>query len=366
LQDAATFVGVHFGVGLGKDAELVVLEGIETGVLGNFAHFLLLLVDGVLFLDDDFFLLGETGFFGGNFGGGAGEVDQIGGNFFPFAALGAVEFDAVAFAFPFADEVEGTVFEIKAGNVGESGDGQEEQREKDAHAFIVEPCFNGVIPMKVGVVVFPGSNCDHDAWYAFNQNAGVPAEYVWHDETSLSGFDAIVLPGGFSYGDYLRCGAIARFSPVMGAVKKFAASGGPVLGICNGFQILVESGLLPGALIRNAGLKFVCRDVRLRVETSGSPFTAALEKGDVLRMPVAHGEGLYYADEQTLDRLEAEDRVALRYVDNPNGSLRDIAGILNEGRNVMGMMPHPERACDPLMGSTDGLGLLTSLVGQLA
>jgi phosphoribosylformylglycinamidine synthase len=220
--------------------------------------------------------------------------------------------------------------------------------------------------MKVGVVVFPGSNCDHDAWYAFNHNLGVTAEYIWHDESSLGAFDAVVLPGGFSYGDYLRCGAIARFSPVMRAVSKFAAAGGPVLGICNGFQILVESGLLPGALLRNASLKFVCRDVHLRVETTNSPFTRGLTRGQTPRMPVAHGEGRYYADDRTLDALESEDRVAFRYLDNPNGSLRDIAGILNEGRNILGMMPHPERACDALMGSTGGYGILASLVESMA
>jgi phosphoribosylformylglycinamidine synthase len=220
--------------------------------------------------------------------------------------------------------------------------------------------------MKVGVVVFPGSNCDHDAWYALNQNLNVKAEYVWHDETSVAGFDALILPGGFSYGDYLRCGAIARFSPVMRAVKKFAADGGLVLGVCNGFQILVEAGLLPGALLRNANLKFVCRDVKLRVETTNSPFTSALTKGEILRVPVAHGEGCYFADETTLDLLEADDRVAFRYVDNLNGSLRDIAGILNERRNVLGMMPHPERACDALMGSTDGIGVFHSLIAAMA
>jgi phosphoribosylformylglycinamidine synthase I len=220
--------------------------------------------------------------------------------------------------------------------------------------------------MKIGVVVFPGSNCDHDAWYAFNHNLGVTAEYIWHDESSLGAFDAVVLPGGFSYGDYLRCGAIARFSPVMRAVGKFAAAGGPVLGICNGFQILVESGLLPGALMRNASLKFVCRDVHLRVETTNSPLTCALSRGQTLRMPVAHGEGRYYADDRTLDALESDGRIAFRYLDNPNGSMRDIAGILNEGRNVLGMMPHPERACDALMGSTDGYGILASLVESLA
>ncbi len=220
--------------------------------------------------------------------------------------------------------------------------------------------------MKVGVVVFPGSNCDHDAWYAFRHNLHVSAEYIWHDESALGSFDAIVLPGGFSYGDYLRCGAIARFSPVMKAVTKFAAAGGPVLGVCNGFQILVESGLLPGALMRNANLKFVCRETPLRVETVHSPFTGALTRGQILRLPVAHGEGRYYAGERTLDELEAEDRVAFRYMDNPNGSLRDIAGIMNAQRNVLGLMPHPERACDPLMGSTDGIGVLQSLIESLA
>jgi phosphoribosylformylglycinamidine synthase len=178
--------------------------------------------------------------------------------------------------------------------------------------------------------------------------------------------DAVILPGGFSYGDYLRCGAIAKFSPVMEAVRKFSADGGLVMGICNGFQILVECGLLPGALIRNRGLKFICREVELRTETAASPFTASAQRGRVLRVPIAHGEGCYYADERTLDELEAEDRVAFRYLDNPNGSLRDIAGILNPGRNVLGMMPHPERASDPLMGSTDGLVVFQSMVAALA
>ena len=186
--------------------------------------------------------------------------------------------------------------------------------------------------MKFGVIVFPGSNCDHDAWYALGQNLGQPVEYIWHDSRSLGGVDAVILPGGFSYGDYLRCGAIAKFSPVMQAVRKFAAEGGLVAGICNGFQILVETGLLPGALIRNRGLKFICREVRLRTETVNSPFTNAAEKGQILRIPIAHGEGCYVADERTLDELEAEDRVAFRYVDNPNASLRDIAGILNRER----------------------------------
>jgi len=216
--------------------------------------------------------------------------------------------------------------------------------------------------MKFGVVVFPGSNCDHDAWYAIQRNLGQTAEFIWHDSTHLGDLDAVILPGGFSYGDYLRCGAIAKFSPVMTAIRKFAAEGGLVIGLCNGFQILVESGLLPGALLRNRGLKFICRPVELRIETTNSPFTSAGGKGQILRMPIAHGEGCYYADDRTLDELEAEDRVAFRYVDNPNGSLRDIAGILSRERNVLGMMPHPERASDPLMGSSDGLVVLRSMV----
>jgi phosphoribosylformylglycinamidine synthase subunit PurQ / glutaminase len=220
--------------------------------------------------------------------------------------------------------------------------------------------------MKFGVVVFPGSNCDHDCWYAASQNLGFNTDMIWHDSPSLGDVDAVILPGGFSYGDYLRCGAIAKFSPVMNAVKKFAADGGLVLGVCNGFQILVECGLLPGALLRNRDLKFICRQVGLRVETTRSPFTSEAKKGDILRMPIAHGEGCYFADEKTLDALEAEDRVVFRYVDNPNGSLRDIAGILNERRNVMGMMPHPDRACDSLMGSTDGKVILLSMAASLA
>jgi phosphoribosylformylglycinamidine synthase len=199
-----------------------------------------------------------------------------------------------------------------------------------------------------------------------SQNLGQQAEFLWHDSPRLGDVDAVILPGGFAYGDYLRCGAIAKFSPVMGAVRKFAQDGGLVLGICNGFQILVESGLLPGALTRNRGLKFICRPVQLRTETVNSPFTSGASKGQVLTFPIAHGEGCYYADEETLDRLEAEDRVVFRYLDNPNGSLRDIAGILNAGRNVMGLMPHPERAADPLMGSTDGLVVLESMVSALA
>jgi phosphoribosylformylglycinamidine synthase len=216
--------------------------------------------------------------------------------------------------------------------------------------------------MKVGVVVFPGSNCDHDAWYAVAENLHHQAEFIWHDSHSLGQLDAVILPGGFSYGDYLRCGAIAKFSPVIGAVKKFAAAGGLVLGICNGFQVLTESGLLPGALVRNSTLRFVCRTVPVEVATTNSPFTHNAQKGQILHIPIAHGEGCYVADERVLDQLEAEDRVVLRYRTECNGSMRAIAGISNQARNVMGMMPHPERAADPLMGGTDGLFILNSMI----
>ncbi len=217
--------------------------------------------------------------------------------------------------------------------------------------------------MRFGVIVFPGSNCDHDAWYALTHNLGQQAEFIWHDSLQLPAhLDAVILPGGFSYGDYLRCGAIARFSPVMGAVKRFADEGGLVMGICNGFQVLVEAGMLPGALVRNKGLKFACRPTPLLVETIHSPFTSEATKGQVIHLPVAHGEGCYVADERTLDELESDDRVLFRYLDNPNGSMRDIAGIINKRRNVMGMMPHPERATEVLMGCTDGLVVLQSVV----
>jgi phosphoribosylformylglycinamidine synthase len=216
--------------------------------------------------------------------------------------------------------------------------------------------------MKFGVIVFPGSNCDHDAFYAVSNNLGQQAEFIWHDSHTLGSVDAVILPGGFSYGDYLRCGAIAKFSPVMQAVKKFAGDGGLVLGVCNGFQILCEAGLLPGALVRNRALKFICRELPLRAATTNSPFTSAADLTRDYRMPIAHGEGCYVADERTLDELEAEDRVAFRYVDNANGSMRSIAGVLNQERNVMGMMPHPERATEPLMGSTDGLVVFHSLL----
>lgn len=229
--------------------------------------------------------------------------------------------------------------------------------------------------MKFGVVIFPGSNCDHDALHALSHNLGQTAVEIWHESEDLSGCDAILLPGGFSYGDYLRAGAIARFSPVMKSVRRFADGGGLVTGICNGFQILVEAGLLPGVLMRNANLQFVCRTVHLRVETADSPFTNACSVGDILAVPIAHGEGRYYAGDDTIAQLERENRIAFRYVEpsgvesagaNPNGSLRNIAGILGEGRNVLGMMPHPERASDPAMGSTDGLAIFRSMVAAYA
>lgn len=220
--------------------------------------------------------------------------------------------------------------------------------------------------MKVGIVVFPGSNCDHDAWYAVSENLHHQAGFIWHESDSLGDVDAVILPGGFAYGDYLRCGAIAKFSPVMTAIKTFARDGGLVLGICNGFQVLTESGLLPGALVRNANLKFVCGTVALRVASTNSPFTHKAIPGQLLKLPVAHGEGCYVADRSTLDQLEAEDRVVLRYLDNPNGSMRDIAGIVNTERNVMGMMPHPERAADVLVGGTDGIVILNSMLAAYA
>ena len=211
--------------------------------------------------------------------------------------------------------------------------------------------------MKIAVVRFPGSNCDADA-YAAAEAAGAEAVYGWHRSTDLGGADVVVLPGGFCYGDYLRPGAIARFSPVMRAVAAHAAAGRPVLGICNGFQVLCEAQLLPGALARNGGLSFVCRTVAMRVESDATPFTARYQPGQVVRMPVAHGDGRYVADEATLDRLEREERVIFRYVGgNPNGAMRDIAGITNEGRNVVGLMPHPERAAEALLGSSDGAAM---------
>ena len=219
--------------------------------------------------------------------------------------------------------------------------------------------------MRVGVVRFPGSNCDADAYHAV-ELAGAEAVYLWHEEADLHGSDAVVLPGGFAYGDYLRAGVLARFSPIMRSVAVAAGRGAPVLGICNGFQVLAEAGLLPGALLRNEGLRFVHRWVALRLEGRGTPFTAALPEGIVLRMPVAHGEGRYYDEPARLDELEREGRVVFRYIDNPNGSLRDIAGVRNEAGNVLGLMPHPERADEPLLGSADGLLLFRSLVESAA
>jgi phosphoribosylformylglycinamidine synthase len=229
--------------------------------------------------------------------------------------------------------------------------------------------------MQFAVVVFPGSNCDHDAYHAAKDVLGHQAEFVWHKETSLGGADVVILPGGFAHGDYLRTGAIARFSPVMAAVRAFADAGGPVLGVCNGFQILLESGLLPGAMLRNRGLKFICEHVSVRVEETDTPFTTACVKRQVLRIPINHGEGNYYAPAETLDALERDRRVIFRYVDasgqvsdaaNPNGAARNIAGICSERRNVVGMMPHPERACEPMLGSSDGLLLFESVVRELS
>ena len=229
--------------------------------------------------------------------------------------------------------------------------------------------------MKFGVLVFPGSNCDHDTFNVIADVARQPVTFLWHDSEDLQGVDAVLVPGGFAYGDYLRTGAIARFSPVMQAVQRFAAGGGLVLGICNGFQILTEAGLLPGALMRNAGLKYICKQVHLRVETANSPFTSSLSKGDVLEIPIGHMEGNYFCTEGELLALESEDRIAFRYVTpggeptpsaNPNGSLSNIAGILNAKRNVLGMMPHPDRSSEKLLGSADGWKIFASMVEALA
>jgi len=217
--------------------------------------------------------------------------------------------------------------------------------------------------VRVGVTVFPGSNCDRDALHAIERAAAEPVE-LWHAEADLKGVDAVVVPGGFSYGDYLRPGAIARFARVMGPLEEFAKSGGPVLGVCNGFQVLLEAHLLPGALLRNAGMRFVSRRVRARVESNGTPWTALFEEDEELVLPVAHNEGNYYADGETLQRLEDERRVMLRYApgENPNGSANDIAGICNEARNVVGIMPHPERVSDPVLGSEAGLKVFRSVL----
>jgi phosphoribosylformylglycinamidine synthase len=229
--------------------------------------------------------------------------------------------------------------------------------------------------MTFAVVVFPGSNCDHDAYHAAKHVLGQQARFVWHKETGLADADVVILPGGFSHGDYLRTGAIARFSPIMSAVKEFAAAGRPVLGICNGFQILLECGLLPGAMLRNRDLKFHCEHVRVRVERTDTPFTGLCGAGQVLRLPIAHGEGNYYAPPETIAELEAHGRVVFRYcaadgdvtdAANPNGSLNGIAGICSERRNVVGLMPHPERACELAVGSSDGLVLFESVVNALS
>ena len=217
------------------------------------------------------------------------------------------------------------------------------------------------MPARIGVVLFPGSNCELDAVEAV-RHLGGQAELLWHGDADLHQVDAVILPGGFAHGDYLRPGAIARFSPVMDAVRKHAADGGPVVGICNGFQVLTEAGLVPGALQKNRGLKFLCTTTELRVETTSTVLTGEAKVGDVLRIPINHFEGSYTCDADTLAALRGEDRVVVRYVENPNGSVDDIAGVCNEGRNVVGLMPHPERACNELLGSTDGQPLLRSLI----
>jgi phosphoribosylformylglycinamidine synthase I len=229
--------------------------------------------------------------------------------------------------------------------------------------------------MKFGVIVFPGSNCDHDSYYAVNTVAGQPVTFLWHESSDLQGCDAVVVPGGFAYGDYLRTGAIAKFAPIMQSLAKFAAKGGLVIGICNGFQILCEAGLLPGALMRNAGLKYICKQVHLRVESTYTPFTHNMKKGDILQIPIGHMEGNYYCDADTLSLLKRDNRIIFRYSTpdgkisekaNPNGSLDNIAGICNEGRNVLGMMPHPDRSSESMLGSADGLRIFAAMAGALA
>ena len=228
--------------------------------------------------------------------------------------------------------------------------------------------------MKFGVVVFPGSNCDHDAYHAIENVLKQPVEFIWHQSEDLANCDAVILPGGFSYGDYLRTGAIARFSPVMKSVERFARSGGLVLGICNGFQILLEAGLLPGAMMRNSGLRFICRHVYIRVEQTDTPFTNAAKKGQILKIPIAHSDGNYTADEAILEQLEKSRQIIFRYTTadgtgdtagNPNGSMHNIAGICNRERNVAGLMPHPERAVEAALGSADGLIIFRSMIEAL-
>jgi len=228
--------------------------------------------------------------------------------------------------------------------------------------------------VKFGVVIFPGSNCDHDCYYVIESVIGKPVEFIWHQDTSVNGFDAIILPGGFAYGDYLRTGALAKFSPVMGAIREFADKGGLVYGICNGFQVLTEAGLLPGALMRNVSMKYICKFLYLRTETTNTPYTNLLKKGQTLRIPIGHGDGNFFADADTLKRIEDNDQVVFRYSDaegritkeaNPNGSLNNIAGIVNEKRNVLGMMPHPDRSSEEILGSADGKLIFESMVSAL-
>ncbi|MFH1576942.1 MAG: phosphoribosylformylglycinamidine synthase subunit PurQ [Candidatus Margulisiibacteriota bacterium] len=219
--------------------------------------------------------------------------------------------------------------------------------------------------MKFGVVVFPGSNCDHDCFHVVKNVLKQPVEYVWHKNTKLDHFDCLIIPGGFSYGDYLRCGAIARFSPIMDSVIKFANNGGLVIGICNGFQVLLEAGLLPGAMLRNKDLHFICKFVELKVESTDTPFSSQYKKGQIVRIPIAHNEGNYYIDDKGLAELKKNNQIIFRYVDNPNGAVDDIAGIVNKGRNILGMMPHPERSSEKALGSDDGLGVFSSIVSWL-
>jgi len=227
--------------------------------------------------------------------------------------------------------------------------------------------------MRFGIVILPGSNCDHDAFHVAERVLGAEVVPLWHKETDLRGADCVVIPGGFAYGDYLRAGALAKFAPIMEPIRQHAARGGLVFGICNGFQVLTEVGLLPGALMRNAHLRFICRDVHVRTENASTPFTTALEPGEVLRLQIAHNEGNYFADDATLDELERNDQVVFRYCDaegrvtneaNPNGSARSIAGICNRERNVLGMMPHPERCAEEILGNADGLGIFKSIAGS--
>ena len=217
---------------------------------------------------------------------------------------------------------------------------------------------------RIGVIVFPGSNCDYDAYYALKKILNVEVKFIWHRETDLNGISGVLIPGGFSYGDYLRTGAIARFSPIMESIIKESKNGIPIIGICNGFQILLECGLLPGALINNSGIKFLSKNVTLKVESSSSLFSNKFNKNDSVRMPIAHKQGNYIADKETLKKLVDEDNIVFKYENNPNGSMLDIAGITNNKRNILGMMPHPERACEEILGSTDGTKIFDSMIGN--